>query len=101
MFFLMLISLQFIASSLCAEGLCEVTALCWQTGSFYIVWCFISLVTVCSLAVLTVKVWALFPGRWCPLCTDSILNTHSLMQKALAAARLGEPQLLIIHLIWW
>lgn len=45
--------------------------------------------------------WPLVPPVYRPRIKHTRGLSHSLMQKALAAARLDEPQLLIIHLIWW
>lgn len=89
-FFNVYLSVVLAVCSLLGRTVWVNAALCWQTGSFYIVWCFISLMTVCWLHLFE-AVWqcwrgncrgerfhlSTFPGHWCPLCTDSALSTHS------------------------
>lgn len=75
----------------CRAGLCEVKQLCVDRQAVLILFDALSLSwqgadCIClrqfgsvdrETAEASVFIWASFPGRWCPLCTEAALNTHA------------------------
>lgn len=77
--------------ALCWEGLYELTQLCVDRQAVFTLFDALSLSWQCADCICLRQfgsvdgetaeasgfIWAPFPGRWCPLCTDSALSTHS------------------------